>query len=537
MLTSISLAGILALLVTGSYVCINKKNKEITWKETIAAYIAYMLLLFLFMAYTGVLQSGYHFVDDHEMYTFSKDFAPYGYWGAMLRRMQIDLHSRFRFTYYLVRITECYFFRDNYLAWHIFQTIVAGTSLWLCYIFARLRRCPVWLSFGFSVAVFIGGGQSAVLWRLGPQECLGTLILMVTLLLLLKYAQTSSKVLLAASIISTIFLGGIKEAFLLMLPVLPVLLAYWRMIKEGTEITIRNLIHSLRNAAVYTVVTYAVFIIDLLIIVLYVGTNRYGYAGIDQTYGILDYLKGFYHITTGRLGLYLRWSLYGSVFLLLPMWIGEYRRTDRILSFWRQIWLPVMIFAYLMAAQYVLHAKSTMYERYLLPSTCIISAFWLIFVFHICKETKWQPAYHMFALLMVIALIHGVDDENRGRQYAEDGQNTTAMIEFVGATSDRKPKVIVDIDYEMDLSAAIILQDKYQLSSVYNINYNSTVQEGYARDGYVADEEEEDKIPITAAEIYMGYPDKLEKLMEECDMDISEYDKRVFGDYVVLIRR
>ena len=167
-----------------------------------------------------------------------------------------------------------------------------------------------------------------------------------------------------------------------------------------------------------------------------------------------------------------------------------------------------------MAAQYVLHAKSTMYERYLLPSTCIISAFWLIFVFHIC-----------------------VDDENRGRQYAEDGQNTTAMIEFVGATSDRKPKVIVDIDYEMDLSAAIILQDKYQLSSVYNINYNSTVQEGYARDGYVADEEEEDKIPITAAEIYMGYPDKLEKLMEECDMDISEYDKRVFGDYVVLIRR
>lgn len=35
----------------------------------------------------------------------------------------------------------------------------------------------------------------------------------------------------------------------------------------------------------------------------------------------------------------------------------------------------------------------------------------------------------------------------------------------------------------------------------------------------------------------MGYPDKLEKLMAECDMDISEYDKRVFGDYVVLIRR
>ena len=90
---------------------------------------------------------------------------------------------------------------------------------------------------------------------------------------------------------------------------------------------------------------------------------------------------------------------------------------------------------------------------------------------------------------------------------------------------------------EMDMSASVILQDKYHISSVYNINYNGAVQEEYAGDCYIADEEEEDKIPITAAEIYMGYPDKLEKLMAECDMDISEYDKRVFGDYVVLIRR
>lgn len=32
---------------------------------------------------------------------------------------------------------------------------------------------------------------------------------------------------------------------------------------------------------------------------------------------------------------------------------------------------------------------------------------------------------------MVIALIHGVDDENRERQYAEDGQNKAAEI-YIG---------------------------------------------------------------------------------------------------------
>lgn len=39
-----------------------------------------------------------------------------------------------------------------------------------------------------------------------------------------------------------------------------------------------------------------------------------------------------------------------------------------------------------------------------------------------------ESCLYMFALLMVIALIRGVDDENRGRQYAEDGQNKAAEI-------------------------------------------------------------------------------------------------------------
>ena len=537
MATTIILAGIFALLIFKNYFADRNSGDNFSCKEMVLTYLFYVLLLFSFAWYTGILTSGYHFVDDHEIYTVCNDFVKYGYMGTLLKWIRTDMQMRFRFTYFLIRITECYFLRDNYLGWHILQTMLSATSMWLCYVFSRKCKCPKWLAYGFSIVVFIGGGQSAVLWRLGPQECLGILLLMITLLLLLRYSCTSSKTALAGCIITTILLGGIKEAFLLILPILPMLLILWKSANGNNKISIKYVMNCLKSDFIYVLAVYSTFAVDILIIFFVMGTNKIGYAGVDQTFRAIDYLKGFYYITTGRLGLYLRWSLYGSVFLILPMWIGEYRRTGRILSFWRQIWLPVILLAYLMAAQYVLHAKSTMYERYLLPSTCIISAFWLIFVFHICKETKWQPAYHMFALLMVIALIHGVDDENRGHQYAEDGKNTTAMIEFVGVASGRNPKVIVDIEYEMDMSASVILQDKYHISSVYNINYNGAVQEEYAGDCYIADEEEEDKIPITAAEIYMGYPDKLEKLMAECDMDISEYDKRVFGDYVVLIRR
>lgn len=113
----------------------------------------------------------------------------------------------------------------------------------------------------------------------------------------------------------------------------------------------------------YATVIYAVFLIDLLIIVLYVGTNKYGYAGVDRTYGMIDYLKGFYHISSGRLGLYLRWSAYGCILLILPMWIEEYRTMGKLFSFWKKLWLLVMILGYLMATQYILYAKSTMHER------------------------------------------------------------------------------------------------------------------------------------------------------------------------------
>ena len=80
----------------------------------------------------------------------------------------------------------------------------------------------------------------------------------------------------------------------------------------------------LKSDFIYVLAVYSTFAVDILIIFFVMGTNKIGYAGVDQTFRAIDYLKGFYYITTGRLGLYLRWSLYGSVFLILPMWIGEY---------------------------------------------------------------------------------------------------------------------------------------------------------------------------------------------------------------------
>lgn len=533
MITRIVLSIILLLLVIWEcvYGTAGKKN-VLTKKETAIAFGGYLLLLFAFMDFTGILHSGYHFVDDHEMYTFSRDFSSYGYWGTLVKWMQIDLHSRFRFTYYWIRITECYFFRDNYLVWHIFQTLIASCGMYFCYIFARKMECPRWLAYGFSVAVFIGGGQSAVLWRLGPQECLATLILMITLLLLVHYQKKPTRVNLGILVSFTVLLGGIKESFLLMLPILPVLLSLWKIRNAQGNCTVGKIWEGIKTEKVYTIITYGVFATDILIIILYVGTNQYGYAGIDQSYRVLDYVKGFYYITTGRLGLYIKCLIYGVAFLVVPAWIQNYRATKKWWQFMKPIWLDIMMLFYLMVVQYILHAKSTMYERYLLPSTIILSAFLLIGMFHFFWRTEWRYGYFIFAVFMILSLIHGVDDENRGILYAEDGQNTTAMLEYVGEKSLDMPNVIVDIDYEMDVSASVILQDKYGIATVYNMNYNKP-EGNVAKDAYISGDEETQDILISEADIYMGYTGSIEKLMDDHEIDRSDFESTQFGDYVV----
>lgn len=93
----------------------------------------------------------------------------------------------------------------------------------------------------------------------------------------------------------------------------------------------------------------------------------------------------------------------------------------------------------------------------------------------------------------------------------------------------------MDIDYEMDFSASVILQDKYQLSSVYNVN-NNGITDGTVADCYIEDDEKMEEIPIAEAEIYLGYPDKVEELLTEYGMDISIFNKAIFGNYVVYIR-
>lgn len=110
------------------------------------AFVWIGLTMFLYMNITGILDSGYHLIDDHEIYEIKADFLQIGFWGTMIKWLKADLNIRFRFTYFLFRIAECYFLGDCFKLWHIVQGAISVLSLFTAYFFARRMQTPPWLS-------------------------------------------------------------------------------------------------------------------------------------------------------------------------------------------------------------------------------------------------------------------------------------------------------------------------------------------------------------------------------------------------------
>lgn len=243
----IVLIGCLFLFIVAGCILNKEKIDNPSIKEYSIIFTVFTIILFVFMWKTGVLNSGYHFVDDHEVYVIGRDFSKFGFWKTMQKWLLNDMHIRFRFTYQLLRVIECFLVGDNFFVWHILQTFISVLSLFLSYVFARKMQCTVWMAYIFSTIIFIGGGQSDVFWRLGPQENWGILILMLTLICLYKYAEVDKVGNLVKTILMTILLGGIKESFLLILPLLPIWFVYWQIRKRNETISFHNISILVKN--------------------------------------------------------------------------------------------------------------------------------------------------------------------------------------------------------------------------------------------------------------------------------------------------
>ena len=353
-------------------------------------------------------------------------------------------------------------------------------------------------SFVFAVSLFKGSEQTPIMWRLGPQENLGILIVLLTFIFLRLYHDKRKTSYLILSIIFTLSTALIKEAFLLIVPAYPVILVIWNAV-ESDSFSFRDVVSWIRRDIKYTAVVILTFVSCIAVILICVGdTYR-----ISEHKGIIGIIKAMYDTYIGGIGIYVRLAAVAIIlgFSELTVVCKE-KMTPRVKAFL----CGTLVLLACLCLQFYLHADVGMTERYLVPSTLMISLFVYVFVncLYMGSSNDSKLYYYMFVAISGYVLFMNLPDQYYAEEFTRNGHEITACLARIGELASEDTPILVDLDYEEDKSASIYLEEKYGVNSVYNVNYSPNV-DGRFHDVYNPSSMEDDSISETDAKIMLVY--------------------------------
>lgn len=292
------------------------------------------------------------------------------------------------------------------------------------------------------------------------------------------------------------------------------------------------------------VAAFLIFIVDIGIIYFIVGTNQIGYAGIDQSYGIKDYIFLIARICFQRkyFWFYIKMMLIGLLGLLFPVSVYIAKKKNFIIkTYFADMILSMLTLGYVFFSQFVLHAKSGLNGRYIIPIVIAYAYFWIVDMAYLLKKTAIKECivcYYVFIACVAMGCMVECERADSAYEYAEDGRNTTALLDKIAEYKAQNPDIAVLMyqDYqELMNSAAIYLQEKYDIKNVYVINH-SVNDDGKVYDIYRYSDDEKEYIYGKEAQIYVGYND-ISDFMTEYGLILDEYNSYTFGLYTVYIDR
>lgn len=482
--------------------------------------IEYLVVLFFFVAgnvifmhHFGVLDSGYHLIDDHEIYSFRSHIEDYGFWGNLKFLLSEDLVMRFRPAYIFFRTLFICLVKDNFFIWHLVFSVLSGVNFSLLYVASREFGCGICVSYIFSIITFIGGGQSALLYRLGPQEAIALVLLLMWLVILLWYKKRNSKLCIFLLLFLEILIAGFKESFLALIPIFPILGTYLLAADKNLPFSFKGYLNVLKEQKVLLGGSVLIFSLGAAFTVFYTGVGGIDYAGLATEYGLSEWMMAFQKIATGRLLPYLLFAAFAIVSVVLYLLI--YHKSK---GTWAEYGICFVIFFYSIATQFIIYAKSEMYERYLIPSVLIILLWGMPAAFHFFDNSRVKVIYSFICIAFGIFMMFRVDDQNRIITYAEDGKNTNALFAEIGELESKYGEdmhVILDVGYEANYSIITFLSSNYQMNNIH------------LRTEDECEQMQDSDLVITSS---VNESDIFTTLLEE-----SNYEKHSFGDYNLFI--
>lgn len=383
--------------------------------EAILVWGFFSVLVFGVVLGMGTLTSGFHLVDDWE-------FAKYVDWMTLEGRsvadclreaVGYDLTMRFWPLYYINRVLMAAVFGINLTAMSVIKAAEIVAAFVLLYYCARRMRCNMVYAALFSLTV-LTGYQSAVWWKLGPQESYDIMMFALGFWLMLKWLRTGRRWYAAASVGAFFLMSIYKEPFILLLPFVGLYVLYEEM--TGKKVTLSALWAAIRRRLPFLMALGLMFAAEMFLIVFVIGTNNYSYVGLDESVTLEQYAQAWALAAHTDLKWYVR---FGWLFILL------------FLTYWEHVkklgWEMLLALSIILP-QCVSYSKTAMTERYLLPA---VLGFAFFFVIVGCNfrplSGKRRIAYVLCLFLMLAA--HGRVVLREAAYFTYRGESIRTMME------------------------------------------------------------------------------------------------------------
>lgn len=462
------------------------KNRIKNLSEEYEAVIFWVILSFfmvVFLDKMGTLFSGYHLVDDQNYININKGLMVNGLKEQLLRSVRGDFHLRFRPLWSFTRVLDTYFFMDSYGILSLKNVVVITTSSSLFFYYARRRGVSRAYASLFGFFTFLGN-QAAVLWRLGPQEPVGLLLFSIALVATDLLIKKKSFIRSSFFVLILILLTLQKEAFLACMPGFYLLL-FSSFLKERKEekVSFFSLCGKfILKYKIEILLCTVVLAAEAYFITTKVGLNSIEYAGFSVEDGLFYYLEGILRIMQGP---FLPYLLFLFTFFLFfqQIWKKEDFHVGNLI----EILFPV----YIILIQLVIHAKSGMWERYLIPA--VIGVAYIAIILGHKYFHKNKRLYFVYLQLLLIFLL------NRGWNLPAQAKDFTLQAEnFQELVSD----VLTNISTDDNI---LLCSDPENQEIDYSFSLYLDYYHGYGNFSYLSEYENEIEA-IKEADLLFGLP-------------------------------
>lgn len=503
-----------------------KKLVKTYWENITLLEVLFMIavagIMMLGLLYKlGTLSSGYHFRDDHELIRMECSFQEQqGLGKVMWGWLDNDLKWRFRPLYWVERTTAGFFFGANMLYWNLYTAIKGMLTFIFLYFTARFLSCNPFIS-GLFTCVILYGAQFTPWYRSANQENTGLLLCALTMCLIAAqayYRKYKSIILNVLIVLSAILCGLMKESFTLLLPAFAAG-RYWLEYRANGKGRPWEIFQ--RHWLTYSVLL-AAFIVNIYILLFEVGVDQVSYAGFHQESTLTEYLQGI--VRSYRLSLYHYVNL--AIVLLVLLLVGAGRRN------WKKYSGFGLIGVYIVGVQLAAHAKSGMWERYIIPW---IVGYAVIFVMIGCKMLQHRKIVGTLYVLLVCALVCTQVPAALagGRDYAYDGHMTSLYFQLIlDKTDENSPIISMFLDEELNLATECWLE-AHGRTQVYSMKADT--QELWNQVQLMGTVSE--KPDLQNACVVTCYDSQVQEVLDICGWtDAACYTVNTNGHYAVICR-